>query len=260
LVTAATPSGLLAFFGRVRTAGGPLLRLPLAGAVATLTVRCGGYEPAVLPRVRIPARDDPTETLRVELAPGPDLPPGPTGLAGGVFAADGKPRAAVVTVRAPGAGEGGADLPLATAEADAMGLWRAELKGLPDGDPPLVVADVRSGGVTERLGPVAVRRGRANRLPQTVLRGSVWLPPVRPGDHRPAGGAEVSLAEVPGASTAARPDGTWVYYPPQSGPDWPLAGDKPVTVRVRVAAGGPAVEHGYTIRLGEPNTIPAIQV
>jgi hypothetical protein len=251
LVTSATPSGLRVFFGRVRApGGGPLRRLALGGAVCRLTVRCDGYETAILPRVAIPARDQPPETIRVELAPGPELPPGPTEIAGGLFQSDGTPYPkAPVEVRAGGA-------ILAEAATDEAGLWRAELKTVTGPDPVAVTVAVNADGAVN-IGPVSVRPGRANRVPQTVLRGAVWRgDPSKPETLAPVADARVTVAAFPARETRTRPDGSWVYYPP---PGDPLAGTLDTTARVE-ADGVPPRSVPVRVVRGEANPIPAIQL
>lgn len=248
LVTPVTPSGLRAFFGRVRSPdGGPLRRVPLLATACRLTVRGDGYEPAVVSRVAIPGRDEPTAVVRVDLTPGPDLPPGPTEVAGGVFKADGSPEPrAVVTLKAAGMDD-------VETQADAAGLWRAELPELAGPHPVAVTVEVTTNGPAVVLNPpLQVRPGRANRVPLTVLRGVVR----RAATGGPVGGAEVTVAGLAGRTTT-RADGTWVYYPPRTEP---LAGEFVATVRVQRVAGGPVTEADVRVFRGESNTAPVIQV
>jgi hypothetical protein len=273
LVTIRTASGLLVFFGRVRSpGGGPLRRLSLGGTTCRLTIEGPDdeYKPAVLEWVPIPDKGQPPRVIRVEMIPGRAAAPGPTQFGGVVVTTEGQPRSEVevslkVTqwLRLPRPGEVSPRpdrLIDATAEAkqpavvktDSAGLWRFTLDGQPRETMLVEVKFALPPDVT--VPGIRLECGRANRFPQTVLRGYVGkVSAANPDRLDDVDGAEVTVtgfAEV--IKTKTRADGSWVFYPALSEP---LSGKKSVKVRVVPKEGDPQ-EKTVDVVLGEANDIP----
>ncbi len=253
LVTPRTPVGLLAFYGRVRSPGGPLRRMPLLGATCDLRIVSEGLRPVDLIGVAIPGPDEVTLVREVFLYPTGDLPNalrGPTTLTGTVSNTNGSGFARVQVVPdTPG---------LPTAVCDANGVWVMEL------DPPAGPRLSQRGSVDltfQDPDGVELRRARVdylprqlNRFPRTVLRGSVR--DRRTG--REVVGAKVTVSIFPG-ETVTRLDGRWTFCPPLSAP---LTGSQPATITV-TPPGGAAVTRNVTVFYGEAdpqNTVPTIDV
>ena len=253
LVPVRTPSGLLAFHGQVRSPGGPLRRLLIAGTRCDLRIESPGYRASVLMDVAIPAKQAPTLTREVYIYPTGELPDaenGPTVLTGLVTKPDGTTVDGGVRVES--------DPPtLRPVETDENGVWILELD--PPGSPrlgvpgmiTLVIRD-RAGIVLHREQDFAFLHRRLNRFPRTTLRGRVQTP-----DGRPIRGAAVELEFFAGAP-ATRPDGSWFFALPLGVP-----GSGTRDVRVRVAPPGESAgPFGSTtiITFGQANEIPTITV
>ena len=242
---------MLAFYGRVRSPGGPLRRLLLEGTRCDLRVDGPGYRETVLKDIAIPARTDPPTVRVVFLYPTgtlPDADSGPTLLTGQVTNADGKP---IEGVRVETGIAG-----VLPAGVDENGVWLLEFDP-PDG-PRLIDPDVtlvfldRTGAELHRDASFRVEPRRLNRYPRTTLAGRVET-----HDGRPVRGAVVETDAFPGTTTT-RPDGLWVFA---LGLDQPATGTRQVRVRVTPAGGaGGAFGTDQTVTFGQANQIPRITI
>lgn len=251
LLTVRSPSGVLAFYGQVRSPNGPLRRLLLGGTRCDLRVEGPGFRAAVLPNVAVPAKHEPPHAREVYLYPTGELPDaavGPTVLTGVATAADGTPLAGGLRVETGAAGA-------TPAEADEDGVWVVELD--PPGGPrrtvpgsvDLVFRD-RAGAEVHRDPGFGFQPRRLNRYPRTTLFGRVETP-----DGRAVRGATVETDAFPGATTT-RPDGTWLFA---LGLGTPAGGARLVSIRV-TPPGGPAGGFGpaQLVAFGRANQIPLI--
>ncbi len=221
LIVSRGPSGLLAFFGRVRVVDGPKLRVRLEGSACKLTITAPGYCPVVLNNVAIPPIYGDAVRIEVELRPGRDypFPTGPlsvTTLAGGLFQPDGTP------IR--GAEVKSSDPELETVLSDEHGQWilvldRAKSKGTTTRPVHLTITE----GATTLVSNLGVifQPKATNRMPLTIIRGQC----VRQGlDVRDA---TIAVAPFAGATKSAL-NGLWEFYPPPAN----ISGTSTVTITV----------------------------
>jgi hypothetical protein len=276
-----TPTGLLAFFGRVRVPNGPLRRLPLRATTCKLTVTGPGFAPWESDSVSIPGPDGPITVVRIDLVPGPDYSfpigpqpngnAGPTLLVGNLLETDGTavPSAVVAAANQPN---------LVPTLTNDLGGWVLVLDQKTDRNPvptPIDVTFAPPGQPAVTLAGVAFQPGTTNRVKQTSLRGVV-----RAANGTAVAGAVVSVTDFP-VGVPARPrtqaDGTWVYYlglgepsptdpqlvaePDPDNPDDPNATVqvRPVTVHVE-APGRPAVDVPVRMVVGRPTQVDTITV
>jgi hypothetical protein len=267
LVTTRTAAGLLAFFGRVRSpGGGPLRRLTLDGTSCNLKITAPGFQSAIVQWVPIPKGGEPTRVIRVDMFPGIDAAPTPTLLGGVTVTNDGQPipnvdvnlavtewlrlpRANEISTRPDGLIDATASAkPVPAARSDSAGIWRFTLEGVRREKLRVQLNFQPPNGAVPAVVNLALEGGRANRFPQTVLRGTV----LRTVDSSWVGvaGAIVTAAPFLG-QTQSRADGSWVFYPALNEP---LSGSQAVTVSVQPPGLSP-VSRAATVTRGEANDI-----
>lgn len=251
LVTVRSPSGVLAFYGQVRSPNGPMRRLLLEGTRCDLRVDGPGYRATVLKNVAIPAKHDPPPVREVFLYPTGELPDagaGPTILTGVVTEADGTALTGGLRVETDIVG-------VLPAEADENGVWLLELD--PPGGPKHTTAGTvtlvfrdRAGAELHQDAAFRFQPRRLNRYPRTTLFGRVETT-----DGRPIRGAIVETDVFPG-TTKTRPDGIWLFSLNLS---QPTGGTRAVKIRV-TTPGGPAGGLGppQLVKFGQANQIPLI--
>ena len=249
-----TPSGLLAFYGRVQATGGLVLRVPRRATTCVLRIAASGFAPAVLKPVTIAGPDGPpsVQTFNLYPAPGYPFPTGqqPNGnaaatlLSGDVVNPDGSGIAGVeVSV---------ADQPnLVSTFTSDIGGWILVLDQQTDLQTVASPVSIVFGSpVNLTATGVAFTAGATTRLPRTSLRGVVRL-----ANGVAVSGAAIAVAGFPGSSTS-RPDGTWVFC---LGVNQPLSGTQAVTIGV-AAPGHPPATQAFTLTFGTSNSVPVITV
>lgn len=259
LVLRATPSGMWAFFGRVRTPGGPLRRLLLQGTKCDLLLTAPGYQPVLFEDVTIPAQDAEPPTLNAVMLPGqaypfpngplPNQNAVPTLLSGWLRQADGTGLvgAKVRVLNEPRV------LP-ATIDEDGNWTLVLDLPRPPGGAFPTLGSSIELSFEIERqvvAGPtVTFDKAKHNRVPQTSVRGRV-----KDNDGRAVNNATVSVLPFAG-TTITRRDGSWVFY---RGVEVNPTGSQAVTIQV-VTPDRPTATISHVVEFGEVNEVPEINV
>lgn len=217
LVTAATPAGVHAWFGRVRPdALGASPELDRVGVLQPGTydveLAAPGYQLATV-QAAVPVAGAPPSVVTLDLQPGPEYrfrdevgevnvpagshSTGPTLIRGQILALDGSGLAGI-TVRAPSVPPGAPAAP--DAVTDRNGAWLLVFADDTPSGPVTLTTTIAGATVTAAAAVVAGQRTvvRQARLHGRAVRQS----------GAPVDGAAISVAGVPGAVSSG-PDGSW---------------------------------------------------
>lgn len=254
LITKRTPSGLLAFYGRVRSSReAPMRRILLEGTECDLEITAAGFLPIHLTNVKIPSSIDAPLLIEKELVPGPNysFPSADTLLRGSVLKANGSGEAGVNVTAVDLAGQPIGKLK--PAQTDELGQWVLLLKQEGETEPipsPARLKFEKPSGTELVTHHVNFAKNRTNLMPQTLLRGFI----VR-ADGEVVSEAKITVNAQPG-ETHSGPDGSWVFA---FGVAEPLSGNVNLTIQVAIGE-QPPVTQPAAIVLGQTNRVPNITV